>query len=131
MVFSFGPALGLSLAPFIKPQSGLYRALRPVANAYANLTGHRAHGLKYDDILVVEREDVQKAIERLPAREAYDRAFRIRVAFQQSVLHKPLPKNQWTKPEDDVRYLTPIIEEVAKEQAERAEWDSLAVERKR
>lgn len=41
-----------------------------------------------------------QALSRLSPRESYDRAFRHRVAFQQSILHKDLPKAQWTKPED-------------------------------
>jgi hypothetical protein len=31
----------------------------------------------------------------------------------------------------DTRYLAPIIEQVAKEDSERAEWDSLVVEKKK
>jgi hypothetical protein len=51
-----------SLAPQLKAYtSGLYKALKPIANAYANITGHRAVGLRYDDLIVEERADVQKA----------------------------------------------------------------------
>lgn len=85
-------------------------------------------GLKYDDLLMEEREDVQKvsrcndlsdrspficyfeevnhsyviffkAISRLSEREQYDRAFRLRTAIQQSILHKGLPKEQWVTSE--------------------------------
>ena len=84
-------------------------------------------GLRYDDILIEEREDVQKAISRLPTREAYDRAFRQRIAFQQSILHKDLPKEKWLKPEEDIRYLKPYVEQVVKEDTERAEWDTITV----
>jgi len=72
----------------------------------------------------------KQAISRLPANELHDRAFRFRVAFQQDLMRRPLPKEEWLKPEDDVRYLTPLIEEVAKEDKERAYWDSIVVERK-
>ena len=41
-----------------------------------------------------------QALDRLGEKEAYDRAFRIRVAIQQSMLHRDLPKEQWVKPED-------------------------------
>lgn len=41
-----------------------------------------------------------QAISRLTEREQYDRAYRLRVAFQLSILHKELPKAQWTKPEE-------------------------------
>jgi ubiquinol-cytochrome c reductase subunit 7 len=45
-------------------------------------------------------------------------------------MRRPLPKAEWLKAEDDVRYLTPLIEEVSKEDAERAHWDTIIVERK-
>jgi hypothetical protein len=44
------------------------------------------------------KTDIQ-AIGRLTPRESYDRAFRMRTAFQQSVLHRELPKKQWTTTE--------------------------------
>jgi len=44
-------------------------------------------------------ETDNKAIGRLSPRESYDRAFRMRTAFQQSVLHRELPKKQWTTSE--------------------------------
>jgi ubiquinol-cytochrome c reductase subunit 7 len=45
-------------------------------------------------------------------------------------MRRPLPKEEWVKAEDDVRYLTPLINEVVKEDAERAYWDTIVVERK-
>ena len=42
---------------------------------------------RFDDLIPEESENVQKAIKRLPAKEAYDRVFRIRRAFQ--VRHSP------------------------------------------
>lgn len=45
-------------------------------------------------------------------------------------MRRPLPKEEWVKAEDDTRYLTPFIQEVAAEDAERAKWDSIEVERK-
>lgn len=69
--------------------------LKPVANAYANATGHRQMGLRYDDLMVEESPRVQKALSRLPEKEAYDRAYRLRQAAQLSVLHRELPKEQW------------------------------------
>ncbi|KAK4684529.1 ubiquinol-cytochrome c reductase subunit 7, partial [Tremellales sp. Uapishka_1] len=127
-----GGPLGISLAPQIKAASGgLYKALKPLANAYANIVGHRAVGLKYDDLIIEEREDVKKALSRLPPREAYDRAFRMRVAIQQSLLHKPLPKEQWVKATDDNRYLAPIVKDIVDEAEERTKWDTMIVERKK
>jgi len=66
----------------------------------------------------------------LTPREAYDRQFRIKRASQADVLHAPLPRDQWTKPEEDVRYLLPHVQAVESELIERAKWDTLEVKRK-
>ena len=42
----------------------------------------------------------RKAISRLPEREGYDRAFRMRRAIQYDTMRRILPKEQWTKPEE-------------------------------
>ncbi|TDL27430.1 cytochrome bd ubiquinol oxidase [Rickenella mellea] len=128
-IFKAGP-LGPSLAPRIRRSKSLFRWIKPLAEWYANIAGYRQMGLRYDDLIVEERPDVKKAISRLPAKEAYDREYRFRLASQCSIVHKSLPKEQWVKPEDDVRYLTPHIEEVVKEDQEREKWDTIAVERK-
>ncbi|KAG9123136.1 Cytochrome b-c1 complex subunit 7 [Ceratobasidium sp. 392] len=122
----FGP-LGLSLASQVKASRGLSKFLAPIAAFYARAVGHRRMGLRYDDLLIEERSDMQRALSRLPEKVSYDRAFRQRVAFQQSILHKDLPKDKWLKPEDDVRYLKPYVDQVAKEDQERAEWDTITV----
>ena len=50
-----------SLAPLLKSTSaGFYKALRPLANAYARAAGHRQVGLRYDDLIWEEQDDVQK-----------------------------------------------------------------------
>ncbi|GHJ88262.1 hypothetical protein NliqN6_4664 [Naganishia liquefaciens] len=126
----WGP-LSITFAPQLKAVApGLFESLRPVANLLVKASGYRAMGLKYDDLLMEEREDVQKAISRLSPEEAYNRSFRLRTAIQQSILHKPLPKDQWVTPEEDVRYMTPIVREVEAENAERAFYDTVQVERK-
>jgi len=86
--------------------------------------------LKYDDLLVEENPEVQRALTRLTPREQYDRAFRFKLASQTSVQHKNLPKEQWTPAAEDHRYLKPHVEEVIKENQERQVWDTIAVERK-
>jgi len=127
-----GGPLGFSLAPVLKSKfPGIAKALKPLANFYVNAAGYRKMGLKYDDLIVEERPDVQKALSRLTPRESYDRIFRHRVAIQQSILHRPLPKDQWTKPEDDVRYLKHHIEDVVKEDEERLLWDTISLEKKK
>ncbi|THH16510.1 hypothetical protein EW146_g4144 [Bondarzewia mesenterica] len=123
----FGP-LGFSLAPYVRSSRTLSRWLRPVANWYVNLAGYRRMGFKYDDLLVEERDDVQRAIQRLTPREGYDRAYRFKRASQASVLHKDLPREEWTKPEEDIRYLKPHVLSVEKEDIERAAWDTMNVE---
>jgi len=91
--------------------------------------GYRKFGFKYDDLLIEERPDMQRALSRLTPRQAYDRAYRIKRASQASLLNTPLPKEQWTKPEEDVRYLTPHVRDVWEEDLERAKWDTMTVKR--
>jgi len=125
----FGP-LGLSLAPYVRSSRTLSAWFKPIASWYANLSGYRKMGLVYDDLLVEERPDVQRALTRLTPREAYDRAFRFKRASQTSVQHKDLPKSEWIKPEEDVRYLKPHVLEIEKEDQERHLWDTVNVVRK-
>ncbi|KAF8575542.1 14 kDa subunit of cytochrome bd ubiquinol oxidase [Ramaria rubella] len=125
-----GGPLGISLAPYIKQSRYWSRILTPFAKWYAGAAGYRRMGLKYDDLLLEERPDVQKALSRLPPREAYDRIHRLLVASQCSVLHKDLPKEQWVKASEDVRYLKPYVAEVAREDEERRVWDTIVVEKK-
>ncbi|KAJ3513227.1 hypothetical protein NLJ89_g3063 [Agrocybe chaxingu] len=125
----FGP-LGLSLAPYVQSSRTLSKWITPIANWYVNASGYRKYGFKYDDILVEENPTVQRALTRLTLREKYDRAYRLKRASQASVLHAPLPKELWTTEAEDVRYLRPHVEEVAKEEEERKKWDSLIVQRK-
>lgn len=66
---------------------------------------HSALGEQTADIYP-HSPDAEQAISRLPAREAYDRAFRLRQASQQSVLHRELPKEQWVTKEE-VRCMLP------------------------
>jgi len=87
-------------------------------------------GLRYDDLLVEERPDVQRALQRLTPRETYDRSWRFKLASQSSVQHKDLPKEQWVTPEQDIRYLKHHVEEVVKEDTERDVWDNMTVSRK-
>ncbi|KAH8108117.1 ubiquinol-cytochrome-c reductase complex subunit 6 [Cristinia sonorae] len=125
----FGP-LGPSLAPWLRSFKGFRGLLKSHADWYANLAGYRQMGLKYDDLLIEERPDVERAINRLTPRETYDRSYRFKRASHQSVLHKNLPKDQWITKEEDIRYLRPHVEEVVKEDNERKVWESLAVSRK-
>lgn len=79
-------------------------------------------GLHRDDCLY-ESPDVKEAIRRLP-RHLYDeRNFRIMRALHLSLTKTILPQDQWTKYEEDVKYLEPYLEEVIKERQEREDWE--------
>jgi len=125
----FGP-LGFSLAPYIQSSRTLSKWVSPIAQWYANAMGYRKYGFKYDDLLIEENPEVQRALNRLTPREQYDRAFRLKRASQASILHAPLSKEHWTPASEDVRYLVPHVTEVLKEENERRVWDNLVVERK-
>lgn len=72
-------------------------------NQHTNIKAYKYEtnmSCRFDDLLEEESEAVQIAIKRLPAKESYDRIFRIRRATQASYQHKLLPKSDWTKPEE-------------------------------
>ncbi|KAL2867877.1 ubiquinol--cytochrome-c reductase subunit 7 [Aspergillus lucknowensis] len=120
-----------SLTNFIVKRPWLKRWMTPIANWYTDAAGYRKLGLRADDLIPEENDTVQTALKRLPPKEAYDRIFRIRRAFQCSISHTLLPPEEHTKPSEDVEYLSPIIREIEKEKAERADLDNLVVNRKR
>jgi len=55
---------------------------------------------RYDDLLEEENDIVQEALRRLPKKEQYARAYRIRLAQQCGITHTELPRDQWVKPEE-------------------------------
>ncbi|KAL5342525.1 cytochrome b-c1 complex subunit 7 [Aspergillus crustosus] len=120
-----------SLASYIAKRPYLKRWMTPIANWYMDAAGYRKLGLRIDDLIPEESETVQTAIKRLPPKEAYDRIFRIRRAFQCSISHTLLPPSEHTKASEDVEYLSPIIREIEKENKERADLDNLVVNKKR
>ncbi|KAI9883946.1 MAG: hypothetical protein M1823_004290 [Watsoniomyces obsoletus] len=119
------------IAGFILKRPWLTKIMMPIANWYCQAAGYRQLGLKMDDLIPEESETIQKALKRLPPKEAYDRVFRIRRAFQCSLSHQLLPKDQWTKPEEDYMYLTPYIEQVEAEARERDDLEAMKVTRKK
>ncbi|KAI0134399.1 cytochrome b-c1 complex subunit 7 [Xylariales sp. AK1849] len=116
-----------SLAPYVMKRPWLRKMFTPVANWYANAAGYRQMGLRADDLIVEEDEDVIKALKRLAPQDSYDRVYRLRRATQCSVTHKLLPKDQWTKPEEDQPYLVPLIEQIRAENKEKEALDSLTI----
>ena len=78
-------------------------------------------GLMRDDT-IHENDDVKEAIRRLPENLYNDRVFRIKRALDLSMRQQILPKEQWTKYEEDKFYLEPYLKEVIQERREREEW---------
>ncbi|EDN94702.1 hypothetical protein SS1G_10576 [Sclerotinia sclerotiorum 1980 UF-70] len=101
-----------SLASWISKKPGLLKMMKPLASWYANAAGYRQLGLRADDLIPEESEEVLLALKRLPQKEAYDRVFRLRRAVQ------------------DYLYLSPIIAEIAAEAKERADLESLTITKK-
>lgn len=87
-------------------------------------SGFRKYGLYYDDILH-ETPVVKEAIKRLPEHVRNERYYRQLRATQLNIQKSILPREQWSKYEDDVRYLSPLVEQVEKEWKEKAEWSKL------
>lgn len=95
-----------------------HRWMVPLSKWYATKMGYRQLGLKLEDLLPEESEVMQLALKRLPPKEAYDRVFRLRRAFQVrseaicgilrvmligiqlSLSHQILPESQWTTYEE-------------------------------
>ncbi|KAJ2948116.1 hypothetical protein O0L34_g9914 [Tuta absoluta] len=87
-----------------------------------NMAGFNKYGLLRDDCLH-ETEDVKEALRRIPAHVVDERNFRIVRAMQLSIQKNILPKEEWTKYEEDKLYLSPVVEQVEKERKEREKWE--------
>ncbi|KAI8503985.1 PREDICTED: cytochrome b-c1 complex subunit 7-like [Branchiostoma belcheri] len=103
-----------------KQTGGVFRMLQ---KWYYERAGFNQIGLLRDDTLR-ETDDVKEAVKRLPEDVYNARAFRIKRALDLDMKKQILPKDQWTKFEEDVRYLQPYLDEVWKEKKEKQEWDS-------
>ncbi|XP_054268126.1 cytochrome b-c1 complex subunit 7-like [Macrosteles quadrilineatus] len=98
---------------------GLYGTIKQWAY---NTSGFCQLGLKHNDVLR-ETPDVEEALRRLPKKLVDERNFRLIRAFQLSTNKMILPREQWTKYEEDDHYLEPYIEEVIRERKEKEEWN--------
>ena len=102
-----GGALGYSLLPTLQKYPKLLAYIKPLSEKYLWASGYRQIGLlcvdqrdrgleaysdSYDDLIQEENDTVQKALTRLTPRQQYDRAYRLKVAAQCSLLHRELPK---------------------------------------
>uniref|UniRef100_A0A1A8I5T1 Cytochrome b-c1 complex subunit 7 n=1 Tax=Nothobranchius kuhntae TaxID=321403 RepID=A0A1A8I5T1_NOTKU len=97
------------------------RLLHGLHKWYYNLCGFNKIGLMRDDTLY-EDADVKEAVRRLPEKVYNDRMFRVKRAIDLTMKQQILPKDQWTKFEEDVHYLIPYLEEVIRERKEKEEW---------
>jgi ubiquinol-cytochrome c reductase subunit 7 len=79
-------------------------------------------GLRHDDTLM-ETPEVKEALRRLPKKLQDERQFRITRALNLSMKKDILPKDEWTKYEEDNSYLQPYLDVVNKEFRERQEWN--------
>ncbi|XP_015213080.1 cytochrome b-c1 complex subunit 7 isoform X2 [Lepisosteus oculatus] len=74
------------------------------------------------DDTIYEDSDVKEALRRLPEQVYNDRMFRIKRALDLSMKQQVLPRDQWTKYEEEVYYLEPYLKEVVRERKEKEEW---------
>ncbi|KAK2494454.1 hypothetical protein MC885_019973 [Smutsia gigantea] len=98
------------------------RWLEGIRKWYYNAAGFNKLGLMRDDT-IYENDDVKEAVRRLPENLYNDRMFRIKRALDLSMRQQILPKEQWTKYEEDKFYLEPYLKEVIRERIEREEWE--------
>lgn len=88
--------------------------------------GQRSTGLRFDDLIPDEDPVVVEALSRLSPKERFDREFRMKRALMASVRQDVgLPKDEWTKPEEDVPYLKPILATLESEILERQALDNM------
>ena len=112
-VATMSRALQKMFAPWIKSASAAYRA--NVGNEL------RKYGLRYDDLLDEGQDlDVGEAIKRLSAEERDMRQQRLKRAMDLSLKHVYLSKEEQAMQTPFDFYLTPVVEEVKRERAERA-----------
>ncbi|KAI4565954.1 hypothetical protein MJT46_009329 [Ovis ammon polii x Ovis aries] len=75
--------------------------LEGIRKWYYNAAGFNKLGLMRDDT-IHENDDVKEAIRRLPENLYNDRVFRIKRALDLSMRQQILPKEQWTKYEEQL-----------------------------
>uniref|UniRef100_A0A096NED0 Cytochrome b-c1 complex subunit 7 n=2 Tax=Cercopithecinae TaxID=9528 RepID=A0A096NED0_PAPAN len=88
---------------------------------YYNAAGFNKLRLMRDDT-IYEDEDIKQAIRRLPENLYNDKMFHIKRALDLTMKHQILPKEQWTKYEEENFYLELYLKEVIRERKEREEW---------
>ncbi|KAB0386656.1 hypothetical protein FD755_001612, partial [Muntiacus reevesi] len=86
-----------------------------------NAAGFNKLGLMRD-ATICENDNVKETIRRLPENLYNDRVFCIERALDLSMRQQILPKEQWTKYEEDKFYLEPYLKEVIRGRKEKEEW---------
>lgn len=84
---------------------------------------HTHAGLMLNDVYDDDTPEVAEAVRRLPGNVYDARRKRIDIAFHLSATKSILPKDQWTKYEDDVKYLEPYLDEVKREFSEKKSYE--------
>jgi len=79
----------------------------------------RKYGLRYEDVLIHENEDYQKALKYVSEEEYQNRLRRIVRAQQLSLTHSELPKELQAIQEPEKEYLGELMEEFRKLREER------------
>ncbi|VDN96128.1 unnamed protein product [Rodentolepis nana] len=98
--------------------------IKKAMNDFTFKTGYYNQiGLLWHDIMP-QNAIAKEAFRRLPREEREAQDFRLARAFLLSANKTILPKEEWTKMEDDVPYLDPYIKVVEKEVQDKAEWDN-------
>ncbi|EDV25041.1 Cytochrome b-c1 complex subunit 7 [Trichoplax sp. H2] len=100
------------------------RIFAAVAEWWQNASGYRKYGLKREDLLNDEIPNIAEALRRLPEDEYMARQWRIKRALDCSLKNTYLPREEWTKVEDDKFYLKPYLDLVEKEKTERKSFDN-------
>ncbi|KAJ3380896.1 Cytochrome b-c1 complex subunit 7 [Lobulomyces angularis] len=102
-------------------------AAKKLSDMYTAQMGYRQIGLRLDDLIPEENVIVAEAVRRLPPREYQNRIFRFRRALNVNALQQELPPSEWTKPEEDVPYMRPIIHQIESEIETKENFENLTV----
>ncbi|KRX41311.1 Cytochrome b-c1 complex subunit 7 [Trichinella nativa] len=96
-----------------------FRFNGPFANWLRKTIWHswtgRRYGLLWHDTYSESKEIVEEAVKRLSPEEYDKRAIRLLRAAQLTLKHEYLPKDQWTKWEDETWYLKPHLDRIKRE----------------
>ncbi|CAD5235465.1 unnamed protein product [Bursaphelenchus xylophilus] len=86
--------------------------------------GGRQYGLQFHDQCFEPAPEVKEALRRLSLKEPWEfdqRKIRLTRAHSLAMNNQILPKDQWTKWDEETFYLKPYLDEIFKEQKERVE----------